>query len=225
MTESEDLDGVALLTEPARRSLYEYVAASERPVGRQEAAAQVGVSKALAAFHLDRLVDGGLLETEYARLSARRGPGAGRPAKLYRRSGRDFDVSVPRRDYALPALLLSEVVATSARSRSAAMSRARSLGVDLGKETLRGTRSRSGPGLRAALRRVLEERGFEPQADGRTGLRLRNCPFAVLSRSHSDLICGMNHALLSGLVEGLGEAGIEAVLEPEPGWCCVRFHW
>ena len=58
-------------------------------VDGNEAAASVGISRALAAFHLDRLVKDGLLIPEYRRLSGRTGPGAGRPAKLYRRAPRE----------------------------------------------------------------------------------------------------------------------------------------
>ena len=90
-----DVMGVAALADPLRRRLYRYVARSAEPVGREEAAAAVEVPVHTAKFHLDRMVDDGLLTVEFRRLSGRSGPGAGRPAKLYRRSEHEFTVSLP----------------------------------------------------------------------------------------------------------------------------------
>jgi predicted ArsR family transcriptional regulator len=88
MTQRDDLDegiaGVASPAEPQRRALYRYVVSRDDPVGKDEAAAALGVGRSVAAFHLDRLVADWLLTTEFRRLSGRQGPGAGRPAKLYR---------------------------------------------------------------------------------------------------------------------------------------------
>src|SRR3954452_9838159 len=94
-----ELAALAPLAEPVRRRLYLHVAASPTPVGRDEAAAAVGISRALAAFHLDRLVADDFLETEFQRRSGRTGPGAGRPAKLYRRGQTRHAVSLPARNY------------------------------------------------------------------------------------------------------------------------------
>jgi predicted ArsR family transcriptional regulator len=221
-----DLAAVALLTEPTRRALYDYVASRPDFVGRDEAANAVGVARGLAAFHLDRLVAAGLLETNFARLTGRRGPGAGRPAKLYRRSRHDFDVSIPARDYALPAHILSDVVATSPAVRDEAIARAHDVGVQLGDDA----RQRAGPPrararVHQALRAALEDQGFEPEPDNdgdARGLRLRNCPFDSLAKEHTELMCGMNHALVRGLVEGLHVDDLEPVLDPAPDRCCVR---
>ncbi len=221
-----DLAAVALLTEPTRRALYGYVASRGKPVGRDEAAKATGVARGLAAFHLDRLVEAGLLETSFARLSGRRGPGAGRPAKLYTRAGRDLDVSVPPRDYALPAHILSDVVAGSRSVRDEAVERAHEVGVELGAEArLEAGSPRARSRLREALLTALENEGFEPEPDDQGGagaLRLRNCPFDSLAKEHTDLMCGMNHGLVRGLVEGLQIGDVEAVLDPAPGRCCVR---
>ena len=96
---NDPVASVALLGDPNRRRLYELVAASPDAVGRDDAAAALGISRELAAFHLDRLVAGGLLGTEYRRRSGRTGPGAGRPAKLYRRAPVDVEVTLPSRRY------------------------------------------------------------------------------------------------------------------------------
>jgi predicted ArsR family transcriptional regulator len=221
----DDLDALALLAEPTRRALFEFVSSRDDFVGRDEAAREVGIARKLAAFHLDRLADGGLLETTYARLSGRRGPGAGRPAKLYRRARRDFEVSVPARDYALPAHILSDVVANSPAVRDEAVEHAHEVGVGLGAEArLHAGSPRSRARLHGALQTSLESEGFEPEPDedDARGLRLRNCPFDSLAKEHTDLMCGMNHALVRGLVEGLQIDDLDAVLDPAPGRCCVR---
>lgn len=220
-------DGIAALAalgEPVRRALYEHVAASVAPVGRSEAAAAVGTTRENAAFHLDRLVEEGLLETSYRRLSGRSGPGAGRPAKLYRRSDREVTVSIPPRRYALLADLLSDALARAegGDARAEATRVARAFGADLG----RAARARAG---RAASRRarlraaaaVLAEHGFAPVEAPAGTLRLANCPFDETAKRHPGLVCGLNLSLIEGLLSGLAAAGIRARLDPAPGRCCV----
>ena len=102
--------GVASLAEPQRRVLYRYVVAKGRAVGKDEAALVLGVARSVAGFHLDRLAADGLLTTEYRRLTGRQGPGAGRPAKLYRRAEGELAVSLPPRQYDLAAGLLAAAV-------------------------------------------------------------------------------------------------------------------
>src|SRR4051794_4572067 len=103
-----DLEAIALLDEPVRRRLYEWVVAQARAVGREEAARSVGVSRPLAAFHLDRLAEAGMLEASYLRLTGRTGPGAGRPARVYRRAARDIAISFPPRHYELAADMFAD---------------------------------------------------------------------------------------------------------------------
>ncbi len=208
----EDIEAIVVLQDPVRRRLYEYVAAQDHDVSRNEAAESAGIQRTLAAFHLDKLVDAGLLATESRRLTSRTGPGAGRPAKLYRRSGAEHHVSVPARDYRTAADLLAEV-ADGAR-------------LD---DELRAAAAREGQAARAAagavkdldaVRAVLAERGYEPRTDeGGAVLRLVNCPFHVLAERHPALICGMNLALLESLIEDAD--GLRARMDPRPGLCCV----
>src|SRR5688500_11895489 len=104
----DQLAGVGVLAEPARRMLYRYVLGEQLPVSREQAAAAVGIAAHSVKFHLDKLVAAGLLEVEYRRLTGRTGPGAGRPAKLYRRSSREVALSVPPRRYDLVGQVLAE---------------------------------------------------------------------------------------------------------------------
>jgi predicted ArsR family transcriptional regulator len=221
----DDLAAIASLEEPARRSLYEWVVASGRAVGRDEAASAVGVTRALAAFHLDRLVRDGLLVTEYRRLTGRTGPGAGRPAKLYRRAPREVSVSLPDRRYETAAGLFAETLerlgdadGPPAELRAAA----HDVGQDSGSHAAAAAgRPRSRAGRRAAVVDALRERGYEPFTDDAGEIRLRNCPYHALVDEHRPLVCGMNLALVDGVIDGTGDATLEARLDTRPGLCCV----
>jgi len=203
----EDIDAIAVLQDPVRRRLYEYVVAQDGAVSRSEAAEAAGVQRTLAAFHLDKLVGAGLLETESRRLGGQSGPGAGRPAKLYRRSGAEVQFSVPARDYRTAADLLAEV-AEVARLDTALQAAARREG-----------RAAAQPVKDlAAASAVLAARGYQPCPDGPV-LRLANCPFHVLSQRHPGLVCGMNLALLEGLLDAA--PGLRARMDARPGLCCV----
>src|SRR5215210_3201013 len=103
----DQVAGVAALNDPVRRALYLFVVNSPEAVSREQAASAVDIQKPLAAFHLDRLAEEGLLDFEFRRLTGRTGPGAGRPAKLYRRSERQIDVSLPHREYDVAGHLLA----------------------------------------------------------------------------------------------------------------------
>jgi len=222
----------ALLAEPVRRALYEHVAGRDEPVDRDAAAAATGIGRPLAAFHLDRLVTGGLLEVEYRRRSGRTGPGAGRPAKFYRRArGLDVELSLPARRYRLAAEILAEgldrrpddpahdEVRAAARERGEALGTTATARAESGRPRPR----RSHKAARRELLAVLATEGFEPVDDGRE-IRLRNCPFDVLATEHRGLTCSMNLALLEGLTSGIGDAGLQAVARPVEGSCCVRFE-
>lgn len=217
------LSGLAALDDPIRRALYLHVTAAPDDVSRDEAASVVGVSRSLAGFHLDRLVAEGLLTVIFRRLSGRSGPGAGRPAKLYRRSSRQIEVSLPPRRYELAAQLLAGALDTAeaGRAREALLLGARSRGAEIGV----AARGQAGPRatgkrLLGSLMDALAAHGYAPElAEGE--VRLRNCPFHALASAHTQLVCGMNLALLEGVVEGLEVAGATPVLLPRPGLCCV----
>ncbi|MGP1674892.1 MAG: helix-turn-helix transcriptional regulator [Candidatus Limnocylindrales bacterium] len=220
----DDIEAVALLDEPVRRALYEWVVAQARSVGRDEAAAAIGVSRALAAFHLDRLVTEDLLVTEYRRLSGRTGPGAGRPAKLYRRGEREVTVSLPDRRYELAARLFAEAMQEMSGDEppAALQASAARLGRELGTTARRVAGPRpSKVRRRAAVLATLAERGYEPRQAPAGEIRLGNCPFDALVDAHRGLVCGMNLALADGLLDGLGGHDFEARLDPQPGQCCV----
>jgi predicted ArsR family transcriptional regulator len=217
-----DVAAVALLDEPTRRRLYDWVVDQDRPVGREEAARALAISRALATFHLDRLVDGGLLAADYRRINERRGPGAGRPARVYWRADRDVAVSVPKRRYQVAADLLAKALERRADSNIATRETGHAFGHQLGERARRRAPRRS---PLSVLRAALADGGYRPTEPGPDGvIRLRNCPFHALVAEHRPLVCGMNLAVAEGLVEGTGAAvGARPVLDPQPGYCCVAF--
>ena len=219
-----EISAVAALAEPTRRRLYDHVVRSPVPVSRDEASAATGVPRATAAFHLDRLVADGLLEVAFQRLSGRTGPGAGRPAKLYRRSECTVTVSLPERRYDLAGDLLAAALdeaETSGEAPRRVLERsARRRGRELAEEA---RASEGGVPPRDAVLRVLEAQGFEPRIED-DAVVLANCPFHTLARTHTDLVCGMNLSLLGGVLDGVPSTGLVADLRPEPGRCCVRLR-
>jgi predicted ArsR family transcriptional regulator len=231
---AERVAGIGALAEPARRTLYEYVVAQPAPVGREQAARGTGVPVHSAKFHLDRLVADGLLEVEYRRLTGRTGPGAGRPAKLYRRSGREVAVSLPERRYDLAGSILATGVERAAAGHGPVETAVREAAAERGRAVGAAGRSGAGPSgaaatgaganegsEAAAVAAVLAGHGFEPRSRD-DELVLANCPFDALAREHTQLVCGMNEAFVGGVLDGLGCTALEACLDPEPGLCCVK---
>ncbi len=213
---SDDLDQIAPLAEPVRRRLYAFVSAAAAPVDRDQAAAGTGIGRPLAAFHLDRLVGAGLLEAEYRRRSGRSGPGAGRPAKFYRRPlDRDVTISLPPRRYDLAARILAEGIEQDPAAPPQVLDAAR-------REGERLAASAPASGDRMGVLTLLAGQGYEPVVEADGSVTLRNCPFHGLVGEHRDLTCGMNHALLRGVLDAAGDAGLVPVADPAEGRCCVR---
>ena len=214
-----DLIAVGLLDEPVRRRLYDWVVAQPGPVGREASARAVGVSRALATFHLDKLAAAGLLDASYLRLTGRVGPGAGRPARVYRRAEREFSVSLPERRYARAADLFATALERlgDGRPPRELTRAARELGSEIGRATRRGS-------PRTRLMKALAADGYEPRTEPDGAIRLRNCPFDALVDEHRALVCGTNVAMAAGIVEGAGADDLVPVLDAQPGFCCVTFR-
>jgi predicted ArsR family transcriptional regulator len=218
---------LAALEDETRRELYLFVRGSDAAVTREEAAASVGISARLAAFHLDKLVTLGLLEAHYARKPGRSGPGAGRTSKFYRRSDLEVDVSIPERRYGFLGEALVAAVAAEGGGESAQAAAARILG-EHGRTV--GAAARRGMGVRRpgrersiqAAREVLGRYGFEPVERDEGTIALRNCPYERLARRSPEVVCAINHAFVEGVLRGLGARSIEATLDPIEGGCCVQ---
>lgn len=216
---------LAALAEPVRRALYDFVAAQRGPVSRDQASEGVGVPRHTAKFHLDRLVDEGLLVTEFRRLTGRSGPGAGRPTKLYRRSGEELAVTVPERRYDLAGRLMAAAIEDAAGSGSDVVAALHRAAAAYGRDLAAAARAAAGPDADVEERRrgvveTLAAHGYEPRAEGGV-VTLANCPFDALAKDFTGLVCGMNLALLEEAVGPSAERALSARLEPEPGRCCV----
>lgn len=215
------LAAIDSLREPTRRRLYQYVERQPRAVSRDEAAAAVGVTRPLAAFHLDKLVRAGLLKTEYRRLSGRSGPGAGRTSKLYRRSRRQFGMSLPHRNHQLLARLLVE-----SRGSGFGMSNdaepARRFGRLLGTRARRRIRGHAEEDqLLECVEEVLARLGFDPYRVTSGEVRVRNCPFDPLSRRFTTVVCGIAQAVVTGIAQGVGADELRVGRDEQPDECCV----
>jgi predicted ArsR family transcriptional regulator len=221
--QGDDLAAIGLLQEPVRRRLYQWVIDQHSPVGRDAAAQAVGINRSLAAFHLDRLTEAGLLKAGYRRLSGRTGPGAGRPARVYERGERGIELSLPNRHYERAADLFAlalEGMGGGNEPPDALKRVAEHMGEGLA-ASADVTAQSSG---RDRLLEALRESGYEPTVEPDGSIRLRNCPFDALVDEHRPLVCGTNLALAEGLVHGAGAASFEPVLDQQPGFCCVAFR-
>lgn len=210
---TRQLSALAAISDPARRSLFDFVSRSPGAVSRDQAAAELGMPRATAAFHLDRLVDEGVLETEFRRLSGKTGPGSGRPSKLYTLAERDLEVSIPQRHYELAGELLASAVEEADRSGEGV----RAVLTRVATETGRQIGASAG-----SLELALENTGYEPCDDGNGGMILTNCPFHRLATSHTDVICHANLGLLQGVADGAEDSEHGILFDPQAGHCCVR---
>jgi predicted ArsR family transcriptional regulator len=213
---------IGTLAEPARRDLYLYVVAQAEPVSRDQAAAATGLARHVVKFHLDRLVEEGLLEVEFRRLSGRRGPGAGRPAKLYRRARQEISVSLPERRYELVGRIFADAIrdnATTGQPIATAVARAAAAAARrIGDEV----RAEAG-GEAVSLAAVLASCGYEPRTEG-DQIVLANCPFDALAQHDRELVCGMNLEFVRAMTRELDLDDIEVALDPGAGRCCVTLR-
>lgn len=184
------------LGDPVRRRLFDFVSQSSAPVGRDEAAKASGTSRTLAAYHLDKLTEAGLLATTFARIQGKTGPGAGRPAKLYELAQEEVSLSVPPRNYRLLSSLLE-----------AARSEGESLGAGADD-----------------LMQLLDELGYAPVQEDDGSICMENCPFHMVAQHQTQLVCSMNYHLIDGVLRGCACTSAQAELSPRPGKCCVVIH-
>jgi predicted ArsR family transcriptional regulator len=226
----EDFDegvlDIAALADPIRRSLYRYVVAQTEPVSRDQASAGTGAPRHVVKFHLDKLVEQRLLDIEYRRLTGRSGPGAGRPAKLYRRADRQITVTIPERRYELAARLLAEAAEESMRNGvvmgDALASATSAQGDILAERWQAATAEADARPVLSQLRDLLANEGYEPRVEGQQVL-LTNCPFHELAAQHTQLVCGLNYQLLASATSRLFQHTVQTALDPGPRRCCVTF--
>lgn len=222
MSLANHVSRLGVLAEPTRAALYSYVVEQTEPISREQAAQALDLAVHSVKFHLDKLVDAGLLEVEYRRIGERTGRGAGRPSKLYRRSAIEVQVSVPPRQYDVLGSVMAAAV-ERAQQGEPLESALREVAHGRGRAAASSSAEAS---TQAAplerLERVLGGLGYEPQQSDDEELVLGNCPFDRLAREHTDLVCGLNLDFVEGVIEGLDCAGVSARLQPSLHTCCVR---
>lgn len=221
MDTTDSAVSIGALADETRRALYEFISAQPEPVTRDAAAEAIGIPPHMARFHLDKLVEVGLLETEFRRLSGRTGPGAGRPSKLYRRATGTITVSLPERRYDLVGHLLAGAIERAGEGMplpDAVDTAAREEGRLIAASAMASDSATGDDLTRVAT--VLDTHGYEPRRDG-DSLTLANCPFESLARDHTQLVCSANLALIDGILDGLGCDHLCARGEPHEGQCCV----
>jgi predicted ArsR family transcriptional regulator len=218
---------VAALDQPLRRDLYRLLADTPGWTTRDDAAVALGIPRSVAAFHLDKLADAGVVDVRFERVGGRTGPGAGRPSKLYRPAAQEVGASVPDRNYDLAGSLLASAVVESANTgtpvRDCLRVAARTSGRQIGEEVRVANDAATEDDRRDDVIAVLEHHGYEPLIGAGDEIALANCPFHRLAEQQRELVCGMNLDFLGGVLEGIGpDDHLHARLDPAPGYCCVR---
>ena len=203
------------LAEPTRRRTYEAVQRARGPLSRVEVAEDVGIRTRLAAFHLDRLVEEGLLVAHYARPAGRPGgPGAGRPTKWYTTTAEGLEVSLPPARNDIAARILLRALATQTKGTS---------------EVVVAAAGRTGAELASTcttepdFELFLTDLGYEPKPSTDGGIDLLNCPFHELVSHDRRTVCSMNHAMLAAAATQ-AQSALVARFEPREGLCCVRLR-
>jgi predicted ArsR family transcriptional regulator len=227
MTRNPAIRAIAVLDDELRGGLYEFIRQARRPVTREEAAASAGISRKLAAFHLDKLVEVGLLRTHSEPVDGIRK--VGRAPKVYEPGAEDIRVVIPARRHDALAGILLDAVLSEGEGESAGQAAVRIAG-EQGEQVGAAHRDRDRPGRLGTERALtmavsmLAEHGFEPSRETTTRVRLRNCPFRPLTAKAPHLVCGINQAFLAGFLTGLEATTVSAVLAPSPGHCCVELR-
>ncbi len=221
----EEIASISALDDPIRMRLYTFVTGASGWINRDQAALELGIARHVAKFNLDKLEEDGLLEVEYKRPSGRQGPGAGRPAKYYRRSPREISVTLPERHYDFAGTLLARAIVESKEIGTpivdAVHKSARIAGRSIAKEVSdRVAATSNETTVIEGISEILAEHGYEPKIEP-AGISLLNCPFHSLAQEYTSLLCGMNEDLINSLLEEL-PTQLHALLQPEAGRCCVR---
>ncbi|HST48544.1 helix-turn-helix transcriptional regulator [Jatrophihabitans sp.] len=218
---------LAALEDRLRYGMYEFIRTARRPVTREQAAEAVGISRKLAAFHLDKLVGAGLLRSDYEPVGGLRK--VGRTPKVYQPVDRDIRVSIPERQPDVLASILLDAVLTERAGETARQAAIRAA-QDRGRQVAATEREQLRPGRLGAERALtlsetlLKRHGYEPERVSSGCVALRNCPFHPLAEQARELVCGLNHAYLTGFLAGLDAPTVQAVLQPKAGECCVELR-
>jgi predicted ArsR family transcriptional regulator len=221
--EPEDIRSIAALDDELRRGMYLLIRSARMPLSREDVARELRISVKLAAFHLDKLIERGLLKAQFGRPKGKSGPSVGRSSKLYEPADANIAVSIPGRDYELLGSLLAEAFDARARGRNKAIEAARAKGLELS-DQLGGRIPKGRRGPLAVAKRKLKALEYEPYRSSSREVRLSNCPFHALARQAPEVVCPINKGLIEGLISGVDVTVEQISLGPSNGDCCVALH-
>ena len=215
---------VAALDQPMRRDLYRLLAGASGWTTRDDAAAALGIPRSVAAFHLDKLADAGVVDVRFERVVGARAR-CRTAVQALPAGATEVVASVPDRHYDLAGSLLASAIAESANTgapvRDCLRAAARTSGRQIGEGVRVASESTTRDDRRAAVIGVLERHGYQPVIGADEEIALANCPFHRLAEEQRELVCGMNLDFLGGVLESIGDH-LTARLDPAPGYCCVR---
>lgn len=191
-----------VLADERRRAVYLHVSKAAGPVTVNEVADAFGIHRNAAKHHLDRLLASGLLRAEFRRVNGRKGPGAGRPSKLYSSTDAEISFSVPERHYDVLAHLLLQALTQGDDLEI--------VGARFGRQLAEARRAaHPGESTADATQAILDGLGFRPNVeqddDGHVWVTTENCPFGwVAAEATEGQVCRLDRSIVAGVLEGYG---------------------
>ena len=190
--------------DPTRRQVYLFAHEHDEGVTAARVASRFDLHPNVARHHLDKLAAGGHLEVHVVRDQA---SGAGRPAKHYRVTGKEFALEFPQRRDDLILQLLGRALGEldQEQAERVATEVGVAYGRDLAAHMAPGEAHRS---LRAALHAVadaLTAHGFAAHAEARGGslqIVADHCPFGTTALDNP-VMCAVDRGMAQGMLEGL----------------------
>lgn len=200
-TDGRDLprDLLKVLGDSTRQSIHLALAESPRPLTAADLAEALDLHPNTVRPHLDRMREVGLVEVH----TGTRG-GVGRPQHRY-----SLAADAPSLGLEPPIMpVLARLVLSMAARLGASADDAAAVGADEGRQ--RAARYRTAPSTLEAVVSDLDRLGFDPHVlDGGAGtavVAFAHCPFGDLAERHPELVCGVHRGLVSGFVDGMGDA-------------------
>jgi predicted ArsR family transcriptional regulator len=189
------------------------------PLAVTEVADRMGLHANTARFHLDGLVDAGLVE----RAIEDRGV-PGRPRTLY--SANSDAAITGRRSYRLLTEILASLLASQRQPAKAAMDAGNAWGRYLVSKPAPFEHVDSASATRQLVS-ALDDIGFAPEAvtaGRKRRILLHHCPFRDVVESQGEVICSIHLGLMQGLLGELDAPLHAERLEPfvEPSLCVAH---
>ncbi len=195
-----------------RRDVLAILRDSAEALSINAIAEQLDVHPNTVRFHLEALMESGLVERAVARPAR-----PGRPPQLFVAT-RGMDPAGPRA-YQLLAETLVDSVARSGDPVTHASASGKTMGAELGRprhDTAQGEPV-------GQLVELLDELGFAPEP-GESRIDLRHCPFLELAQVHPEVVCPVHLGLMQGALEAWNAPVTVERLTPfvEPDLCVAH---